>query len=247
MRLADFTYEIMIDMIKHDRQFAFSRWGDGEWACMLGDKGENCDGHKYSDWLGSELTAVLMSDPQYYTGMQPKATRDMGKRIQTFLANMNIKREWCNADILHDASKAGTLDILFDTLAKKHICLISSYDYNELAELPFKCANISVPAKNAWDSYLYTRNTLHDRVDAADEGTIFMFAAGMMSKVLIDDMDRKYGNKHTFMDAGSVLDPYAKGVATRRYHVDVIKRVGLRTNMDNKSMRSKPPTIMEKK
>jgi hypothetical protein len=43
---------------------------------------------------------------------------------------------------------------------------------------------------------------------------VVLLAASMMSEVLIDDFADHH---HTFIDIGSVLDPYC-GIKSRRYH-----------------------------
>ena len=41
------TFKEHIDKIVNKEMYSFSRWGDGEWLCLLGAKGMNCDKHQY--------------------------------------------------------------------------------------------------------------------------------------------------------------------------------------------------------
>ena len=42
-----FTFDKMIEAIESKENFSLSRWGDGEWMCLLGYKGRNTDKHNY--------------------------------------------------------------------------------------------------------------------------------------------------------------------------------------------------------
>ena len=217
------TYEDLLGKIECGEQFAFSRWGDGEWHCILGDEGQNCDGSRYDKLLSTELGSVLVMTPEYYLGMQPKAIRDMGLRIQKWCKEMNVDSDWCDADILHDASKFGRLGRFFDVLKLRNIILVSSFTDEELARLPFTLRHIRISSWNAWDHYTKTRQELSIEVQNNPVGTVVLFASGMMSNVLIDDMWKMYGEQYTFIDVGSLLDPYV-GRSSRCYHGEIIKR-----------------------
>jgi hypothetical protein len=105
------TYKLMMQSIQDGKRFAFSRWGDGEWSCLLGSGGGNCDGHEYFDSLGKRLREVLRTNPKYFLGMQPKALSMDVLREKIVMwcgeneVTLNDER-WCNADMLHDASIA---------------------------------------------------------------------------------------------------------------------------------------------
>ncbi len=85
-----------------DREnFAFSRWGDGEWKALLHPgAGHNCDGHDYFPSLGAALAEVLESRPRYLLGMQSFAQKRMGGEISTWLAQRRLSDlVWCDSDI----------------------------------------------------------------------------------------------------------------------------------------------------
>jgi hypothetical protein len=193
---------------------------------MLGVDGANCDGHKYYKSLGTELASVLACNPEYFTGMQPMAMRLMGPRITKWLDEMGIKRAWCNADILHEASESGEINKFFTALNRCQWHMISSYTRTELESLPLviKNDNINIPFSNAWVQYPAIRGMVLNRAADANNGDVMLFCAGMMSKVLIDDVYEAYGQKLTLIDAGSVLDPYVRR-HTRNYHRKILDRI----------------------
>jgi len=220
------SLDTIIERIRDNDTFAFSRWGDGEWSCILGADGANCDGHKYYRSLGIELASVLVCNPEYFTGMQPMAMRIMGGRIKQWLDEMGIKRGWCNADVIHEASENGEMDKFFTCLNRCNWHLVSSFTRRELEQLPLiiKSENINVPFNNAWAQYPAIKGLVLHRAEIANKGDVILFCAGMMSKVLIDDVHKLYGSKLTLIDIGSAFDPYAKRV-TRNYHVKVADRL----------------------
>ena len=66
-----------------------------------------------------------------------------------------------------------------------------------------------------------------DRVrgEVADEagrgaGTVFAFAASMMTNVIVHDLFPQFGTRHWMLDFGSVLDVYA-GVQSRSVYRDL--------------------------
>ena len=43
------------DYLQQDKNFVYAKFGDGEFACMNGEQGHNCDLHPYSEKLGKSL------------------------------------------------------------------------------------------------------------------------------------------------------------------------------------------------
>ena len=37
----------IVKKLQSDNNFSFARYGDGEWACIKGKNGRNCDAHIY--------------------------------------------------------------------------------------------------------------------------------------------------------------------------------------------------------
>ena len=110
------TYQDLIYKLQTGERFDFSRWGDGEWACLLQSRPgkANCDGHKYFRDLGEALKGVLASSPKYYIGLQSLAHRLYTEDIDAMTAAHNLK--WCQANILHRANQKGRIGDLFEVL-----------------------------------------------------------------------------------------------------------------------------------
>jgi hypothetical protein len=202
------TYARMIDDLKSHRSFKFSRFGDGEWNCIFNKLGQNCDGHKYFPDLGESLRRVLLSEPKYRVGIQPLSmSYERTEQIKEFCRGLQI--DWVNADVLHSASIDGELGQFVNALHGRYIVLVGPFHLSSY----FDCVHITIPYVDCWKKYDHIREQIEFHIDGVNNAVV-LFAASMMSEVLIDDFA---DHPHTFIDVGSVFDPYV-GVKSRKYH-----------------------------
>lgn len=198
------TFEQHLEKLRSKEKYSFSRWGDGEWLCLLNYKGANCDGHEYFNDLGNKLRQILTLTPKYTIGLQSLASRRFEKEIESYTNNFNLT--WCGSDVFHHASSNGKLNELFEVLKDREVILVGA---NHLKG--FKgWKHIEIPTKNCWLSY---DKTLIELEETIKEDDVVLFCASMMSNVLIDELN----GRATLIDMGSVFDPYA-GVNSRTYH-----------------------------
>ena len=216
MNLIELTFEDICDKIKKQEGFSFSRWGDGEWNCVFKKQGCNCDGHRYYESLAERLRDVLYREPKYYMGIQPLAMKLDGDNINRFLERNNINVSWCNSDIIHDASIAHKLYMLYEAVENKSYVKVSSFDG------PF---SILIPKRNCWLAYEYIKSAVIEWIFwHIEDNPIIMLSCGMMAEVLIDDLWEMFGTDITVLDMGSVFDPYC-GLSTRKYHKQIIEHI----------------------
>jgi hypothetical protein len=218
-------FEEILIKIENNEQFSFSRWGDGEWICMLNpdnSKG-NCDGHKYFDTLSDALKNILKSKPKYNLGIQGHARRSMGEKIDAFLKENDLTElQWSNADVFHHASIKGKFHTFIKLLkARDNIMLIAPPDLMQLGGI----ANISfvIPAKDCWTKKDETIKNVKEYLEEKNRPYILLFCAGMPANVMIDEL-YNWNPNHTYLDMGSVFDPYA-GKVTRSYHKEIIVKL----------------------
>jgi hypothetical protein len=210
--------------IKNDESFSFSRWGDGEWQCILGAEGANCDGHQYFADLRVALANCLRrykNNDEMAFGMQPKAIRDMGREIITWLVGYGISIAWYNADLLHDESKKRGMEWLHKANEGRRVILVGP-DHLEPMARERGYVFVRVESKNAWLKHATVEKHLYRTIKRS---TTILYCAGMMSKVLISHYHR-WKPKINLMqiDCGSVFDPYV-GVCSRRYHTQILERI----------------------
>lgn len=203
------TYSNICQMLKDNHAFKFARYGDGEWNCIFNKAGQNCDGHSYFPELGASLRRVVLSEPKYMVGIQPLSlSYARADQVKEFCRGLNIN--WVNADVLHSASIDGKLDKFINALSGRYIILVGPL---HLSRFFANCVHILIPSVNCWTEYEKTRQQIEFHCDGVDNAVVLL-AASMMSEVLIDDFA---DHPHTFIDIGSVLDPYCN-VFSRTYH-----------------------------
>ena len=159
--------DLLIEKIKNNIPFSFTRWGDGEWIALSGGKGKNCDKHEYFSDMGKNLKDILNSNPPYYMGLQPLAQNIMSRIILKY-NHIN----WIDSDIFHDASINGDFNKFFSACDGKNIILVAP-DYmiglNKFIKTITK--HIIIPSVNCWlskdkilkkiNEYLKGRNVKH--------------------------------------------------------------------------------------
>lgn len=204
------TLDEVINFVRAEINFSLSRWGDGEFAALFGDNGSNCDGVKYESDMEAELWTILDSKPTYTIGKQPFHDGLYShKRKEQIEAIEGIN--WVNADMFHEASKQGRLKPFLKSLKNRRVLIVGNKRLSKLQTF-FDFELIPTPDTNAWGE----RNSILKRIsDAVEDGMVVLFACGITSNWLIDSLH--YNNNATFIDVGSLLDPFV-GEKTRRYH-----------------------------
>jgi len=203
-------FDDMVEMLAERRAFSFARFGDGEFFAVLGESGENCDGHGYHPELGRRLGEILAAKPAYLTGLQPLAVMRHG--VEPIRTRSHGIR-WVYSDSLHSALLDGRLDRFFDALKRLPVVLVGPPHLHSFAvEKAWLFAEVAYG--DCWPQYEALKRLLAPwaRVD----GVIFLFCASMTSNVLIDDL-HKANPRNTYIDVGSVFDPFV-GIASRVYH-----------------------------
>lgn len=206
---SEVTFERMCKMLREGENFKFARYGDGEFNCMLGKQGHNCDGHEYFPDLGTALNDAFYSDPKYMVGIQPLAVQSgMWERA---ILREGYPKNIYDADVLHSASIDGKLDHLMNALQGRTVFSVGPLHLENL----FKGAknSILISKVNCWAEYDRVVKLMEHCFDW-DDHPVFLLCASMMSEVLIDRFSESKG---TIIDCGSVFDPYC-GVKSRRYH-----------------------------
>lgn len=205
------TFERMCEMLRTGQQFSFARYGDGEFFCMSGKQGHNCDKHEYFSDLGIELSKAFYSDPQYMVGIQPLSVKSGLYKKAADLWSTSPANIY-NADTLHNASIDGNIPELFKALEGRPFVVVGPAHLSKVGEF-----FIEIPYVNCWlqfnqicikicESLLYQR--------AFKINPVILLCASMMSEVIIEHFK---DSEATFVDVGSCLDPYY-GKLSRSYH-----------------------------
>lgn len=212
------TYNNVCKRLEAQEPFTFTRFGDGEWYAITGQSVGNADKHKYFPDLREQLRQIVKQGrgDNYMFALQSLAIQKMGDKISK-IANSNI--EWYNSNCFVQASTEAKIDRYFDALRKNRLIMVAP-DY--LRKFEGYNGFVSVPRLNCW---LEKDRIIEDvKSQLGEEHTVVSVSASMAANVIVDELYQLYGDTHTFIDAGSVYDPYV-GVRTRGYHDKIIKRL----------------------
>ncbi len=221
-------YNQFLQKLKDKEPFTFSRFGDGEFASLLNLRPEigqkNADGHEFFPDMGEALANVLKSKPEYYVGMQRFAREDRyPEQIEKFLNDNDLNGlNWVNADVWHHASIHGDFEEFFEALKTRSVVFVAPAYLKSLNK--FSCGFVTVADQNCWFSRQDVINEIKSKWVNTRENVVFIFCASMPAKVMIHELYQEFGKQHTFLDAGSVFDPYV-GKASRSYHKKIIARL----------------------
>lgn len=216
----------IVDQLRAGTPVVFSRWGDGEWAAMLGTSGANCDGHAYTPELQRDLTAVLESRPSYYLGLQAAAVRRFGPQIEAWLVARSLTPAWVPSDLWHHASIRDELGDFLAVLRDRGVILVGPRHLNQPDRLPFPLVTfVEVPERNCHEHVQVTAGDL--AFVSGDEFPtpypVIAVSASMSANVIIHHVQAVHPHA-TLLDLGSLWEPYV-GVATRTYHKKIIERL----------------------
>ncbi len=203
-----FNYNMLCKNITDGSNFTFSRWGDGEFAALMGDKGRNTDKHQYFADMGDQLKAILHSNPPYYMGIQPLVMQIRKDDVDKFNGI-----DWVEADMLHIASINEQLTSFFAALATRgSVTMVAPDRLRNIKEFKWN-KFIEVPLVNCWND----ADSIYKEIVKANPNDVILYCASMMSNVLMDKVYALFGDTITQIDCGSVFEPYI-GIANRVYH-----------------------------
>jgi hypothetical protein len=218
VKLADY-----VALLHAGTPFALSRWGDGEWAAILGDSGATCDGQPYTPQLRAALAAVLESRPSYFLGLQPFAMRRRGAEIQGWLDQRGLAPAWVDADVFARASREGQLEPLIAALRDCSVALVGPHYLEQGFEEPEDphAKLIVVPALDAFGALAPTLAAIEQAIEGGAD--VIGVSAGPAAKLIVHEVHRAHPDV-TVVDFGSLWEPYL-GRCTRTYHRAVLERL----------------------
>lgn len=180
---------------------SFVKLGDGEEACMRGDKGENCDGSKYYPELGEKLRDAF----DYFK------TRD-DVEVVYFNDQKNYNK------LLHRVDNDPS-DFFKKIISSDKIKIyVAPEKLSEVAKL-LGAEHIIVPEIDGFKSYGYILQNIERKLS---NNCIVLFSAGMMAKPLIADVLKDNGST-TCLDIGSSFDPWISQTRTNQMSKEEIR------------------------
>lgn len=208
------SLDFYLELMDSRKPFSFMRYGDGEWAAILGEEGENCDGHQYFAGMGQDLARTLEQPREIHYGLMRIAEREYGERIENWMGSRGLPATFEDGHAFLDASWQGELYPLIARLRRMEILLVGPEHLFGLSPRVIDWSLFrQIPNKNCW---LDREGIQSDILRAADAVDLIAFSAGPATPVLIWNLFPLIGSEVTMIDFGSLWDVYV-GVRSRSY------------------------------
>ena len=187
-----------VSLLRDNKPFSFSRWGDGEWQCIMGKTFTNADGSLFDNKLREDLLHVLENNKPYYHGM----LNIVFDRLD-YVPATEIK--WYDGDVMLRACLEGELWPMIEQIRKRTVMYIGNHRLTRLTDNFFDIKIYrEIPAINAHRERVVLRRAIHRAIRR--KGIDFVgYSAGPVSKLLIDDL---HGENVTQIDFGSTFDGF---------------------------------------
>ena len=211
-------------LIRNRQSFKQANFGDGEWACIAGEIGRNCDGHEYSAALRSDLIASLDDRGEYIRGSNAKGLPAMACAEWRHLP-------WVSKEILPNANCRGELGPFIHELRKADVMVVGPRHLVGAMDCVFRPAVfLEVPERNAYDvcdlACDGVRRALFD-----DSGIhVVCLSVGLMAAVMASRLHRTF-RALTVIDCGALWDGYC-GVFSRKGYRKASFKDAMRKNLE---------------
>ena len=212
--------------IESNQNFSFIKFGDGEFLCMMGEQGANCDMHPYSKHLGDRLIAAwnffsTTTIPNIYiaewadqpgsykTPQNVEPAQDTSNPVFQFVDKLLSQRESHNFKLVNfeillqntlSENKYNLFKAIKDSRRKK--IFIGPQRLQQVNSFLNTDVFIQVPTHNSYSVYEQNLNACKQLL--ADD-TICLFSSGMPTKAFISDL-LKCKTNITCLDVGSGFD-----------------------------------------
>lgn len=229
MRIVKHNLQFYVDLLKTGQRYSFSRYGNGEWGCILGTATRTGSGSqelKIPD-LRQGLMDSLMQRPKtpgtYFLGIQSPGYL---KRCKLLASIENWERTvcpwitWHNGNVFHNASWKGRLNPLVEQLRKMNLIVVGPVWLKALKEVFPHMQFVQVQRKDCFATYKEIYKGIKRALAACpvEKGPVVIsFSAGPTTKVLIHQLHDMVRDECYLIDFGSLWDPYV-GKNSRRYH-----------------------------
>jgi hypothetical protein len=224
--LIDETLNKFTFNIKNTINFSFTKFGDGEFECIIYKTGQNCDGNLYTEKLSEKLENSFINCCLCgcYIGKWEQNCPTINELIHYRMKleeKFNLNPNWTHYDILNQNVKHPYnphLKLFIEELIKsnrKKIYIGPKKMEDSIMSL-FRCDSyIEIPEKNAFETYDVF---LKKSEDELIKNCIYISTSGFSGRCLTSDLN-KISSDITFLDFGSGLDPFVFKSPTRDHQL----------------------------
>lgn len=230
MKTFDNDFTKFLDKIKSAEYFSLSRWGDGELSILenkyidIRSKGNGEFRYdpnlpQYNIARSALQEAYIYKDDQYYIGIACPCC--VGQEKYEYMKKKSGQDEehltWAN--IFVNANYNRTINELVPELSKHTVYLVVNKN-SKIIKLPFKPANVWCVGTDAWYCDYNIIDVLKNFIIKNKvKNAIFLFAAGPLANILTYELWKNGSKDNTYIDVGSIIDPFLELKLTRGYHL----------------------------
>lgn len=230
MKTFDGDFTKFLNKIKSGEHFSLSRWGDGELTILEGKhidiRSKGNGEFRYDpnlpqyEWARKKLMeAYVYKDDQYYIGIACPCC--VGQEKYQYMKDKSGQDEehltWAN--IFVNANYRRTINELIPEFKNHEVDIVVNKN-SKIDNLPFKPKNVLTVGTDAWyEDFDLGRNMLEYILMRGIKDRIFLIAAGPLANILTYSLWEFGSKNNTYIDIGSILDPYLQLKLTRGYHL----------------------------
>jgi hypothetical protein len=223
-------FDKFLNKIKSGEHFSLSRWGDGELTILEGkpiDIRSKGNGEfrydpnmpQYNQAREKLLESYVYKDDQYYIGIACPCC--VGQEKFEYMRTKSGQDEdhltWAN--IFVNANYRRTVNELIPEFKNHSITLVVNQhaDTDGLSFTPHRVLRVGT---DAWyEDFDIGRDMLEQILMRNVKDEIFLIAAGPLANILTYSLWVLGSKNNTYIDIGSILDPYLQLKLTRGYHL----------------------------
>jgi hypothetical protein len=207
-----------------------SRWGDGELTILenkfidIRSKGNgefryDPDNKDYADARHKLILSYTNQDDNYYIGIACPCCVGQEKYEYMKMKSCQDEEHLTWANIFVNANYRRSINELIPEL-KNHVVNLVINENSKLEKLPLIPKNVWDIGTDAWNEDLSVIQEILEYIENEKvENEIFLFAAGPLANILTYELWIHGSKNNTYIDIGSILDPYLELKLTRGYHL----------------------------
>lgn len=212
--------KILLSMLKDHHNFAFSKYADGEYGILLGNKIGNKEfsyDPENKKFQRDLIASFEYRHPDYYIGIGCECCMGMGAFLDMLERSgsdgSNIT--WANIFV---NSNYEFYKNNFIPEYNNHDVIIVCNENASLDDLPFQVKKDFRCKNTAWENggYDLIENIKNYIFDNKIKNHLFLFCAGPFGNILAHQL-HSFNQNNIYLDIGSTLDLYLFSIATRGY------------------------------
>jgi hypothetical protein len=202
--------EHYLQLIKDNKPFSFSRFGDGEVICMFHTWFDrNCDGSIFLPELVEPMKDIFRNQLGYYHCLLYCSFDHNGDLFRKFLEETCPDLPLFDGEIWQELSFSGRITEFVETISEYDCVFVGG---SHMTNIPlvkgFNKYPHHLPVPDI-DSFKHFDGILREILFQYVSGKrMFLFSAGYTTKILIETLFPHIGHDTFLIDVGSLFDPY---------------------------------------